>query len=135
MMGKLFICPRCGNSDPRYIGYKNGMPYCRACIGFQGRKADIGFCVNRNVSLELKYPLSEKQKEISDSVVYALSCRKNVLIHAVTGAGKTELVYRAMEETLKKGGQSMENTIRNWKETSSRLPPISFIDMNHFLIF
>lgn len=104
MMGKLFICPRCGNSDPRYIGYKNGMPYCRACIGFQGRKANIGFCVNRNVSLELKYPLSKKQKEISDSVVYALSCRKNVLIHAVTGAGKTELVYRAMEETLKKGG-------------------------------
>ena len=104
MMGKLFICPRCGNTDSRYIGYKNGIPYCRACIGFQGRKADVGFAVNRNVSLELNYPLSERQKEISDSVVYALLNHKNVLIHAVTGAGKTELVYRAMEETLKKGG-------------------------------
>ncbi len=103
-MGKDFICPRCGNSDNRYIGYLNGKPYCRACIGFHGRKADDAFLVNSKIKLELKYPLSEKQKEISDGVLYALAQKKNVLIHAVTGAGKTELVYHAMESVLKKRG-------------------------------
>ncbi len=104
MMGKDFICPRCGNKDPRYIGYLNGNPYCRACIGFQGRKAKDDFSVNEKARLELKYPLSDKQKEISDGVLYALANKKNVLIHAVTGAGKTELVYSAMESVLKRGG-------------------------------
>ncbi len=104
MMGKDFICPRCGNRDPRYIGYRKGVPYCRACIGFHGRKANDAFSVNQKIRLELKYPLSEKQKEISDGVLYSLSSGKNVLIHAVTGAGKTELVYHAMESVLRKGG-------------------------------
>lgn len=104
MMGKDFVCSRCGNKDPRYIGYRNGKPYCRACIGFHGRKANDDFAVNKKVRLELEYPLSDKQKEISDGVLYALASKKNVLIHAVTGAGKTELVYAAMESVLKKRG-------------------------------
>ena len=26
-MGTNFICPRCGNKNPKYIGYKNGADY------------------------------------------------------------------------------------------------------------
>lgn len=104
MMKNIFVCHICGNKDPRFIGYKNGIPYCRACIAFQGRKADLNYKVNQNLSLNLTYPLSEKQEEIATQVLSNIKRRKNVLIHAVTGAGKTELVYYSMEHILKKGG-------------------------------
>lgn len=100
----IFICPRCGNRDERYIGYHNGVPYCRLCISFQGREASRDHSVSQGISLHLDYPLSLKQKEVSDKVVDAVSKHKNVFIHAVTGAGKTELVYRSMEYVLKRGG-------------------------------
>lgn len=102
-MMEKFCCPRCHNRDERYIGYKNGVPYCRLCLPFQGKQADTHFSVRENIALSLEYPLSEKQKSVSDRVCFLLSQRKNVLIHAVTGAGKTELVYHAMEIYLKKG--------------------------------
>ena len=35
-----YVCPVCGNSDPFYIGYKNGKPYCRKCISIKGKEAD-----------------------------------------------------------------------------------------------
>lgn len=99
-----FVCPKCGNRDGKYIGFKNGKPYCRLCVSFQGREADRDFPVKDGISLELSYPLSEKQQKVSDEVVKAISEEKNVFIHAVTGAGKTELVYKAMEMVLKKHG-------------------------------
>ena len=34
-----FICPRCGNKNPKYIGYKNDEPYCRFCIAMKGESA------------------------------------------------------------------------------------------------
>ena len=39
-MGNNFICPRCGNQDPKYVGYLNGKPYCRFCITMKGKQAD-----------------------------------------------------------------------------------------------
>ncbi len=98
-----YCCSRCHNRDERYIGYRNGVPYCRLCLPFQGKQADTGFAIHKNIALHLEYPLSEKQKNVSDQVCSLLSRKKNVLIHAVTGAGKTELVYHAMEMYLKKG--------------------------------
>lgn len=99
-----FRCEKCGNEDLRFTGIRNGKRYCRKCIAFQGNAADSSFVCKPNLQLSLTYPLSEKQKEVSDSVVNLLRQKKNVLIHAVTGAGKTELVYQAMENTLKEGG-------------------------------
>lgn len=98
-----FICKRCGNSQEQYIGYFNGIPYCRKCISFQGKEADSSFEVKKSLSLNLKYPLSERQQRVSDEVWAALEAKRNVLIHAVTGAGKTELVYQSIERFLQRG--------------------------------
>lgn len=95
-----FICPHCGNKDPAKIGYRKGMPYCRACLSFCGEKADPDYVVQPGIFLQLNYELSPAQKEISHKVVLALKEGRDVLIHAVTGAGKTELVYAAMEDYL-----------------------------------
>ena len=102
-MGNIFVCPKCGNSDPRYIGFINGKPYCRLCLSFKGEDAKKDYRIKKNIKLTLDYPLSAKQKKISDEVVTCLKEKKNVLIHAVTGAGKTELVYKAMEMYLSLG--------------------------------
>lgn len=99
-----FRCERCGNEDLRFTGIRNGKRYCRKCISFQGNLADTSFVCKEGLGLSLKYPLSDKQKEVSDKVVSILSQKRNVLIHAVTGAGKTELVYQAMENALKERG-------------------------------
>lgn len=97
-----FVCPKCGNSSEQFIGYKNNLPYCRACISFQGKEANKDFLPKDNLKLELKYPLSEKQENISNLVVKNISEGKNILIHAITGAGKTELVYKIIELKLQK---------------------------------
>ncbi len=102
-MGNIFVCPKCGNSDPRYIGFINGKPYCRLCLSFKGEDAKKDYRIKKNIKLTLDYPLSAKQKKISDEVVTCLKEKKNVLIHAVTGAGKTELVYKAIEMYLSLG--------------------------------
>ena len=101
---KKFVCPRCGNSSPESIGYFNSKPYCRLCLPFQGKEADISYEVNKNISLSLSYPLSKRQEDVSKKVLNLIKEKKNVLIHAVTGAGKTELVYPSMQEILKRGG-------------------------------
>ena len=100
-MMEKFVCPNCSNSNPKYIGYRKGVPYCRLCLPFCGKRAGINSKTNRNNTLDLKYPLSEKQAKISAEVLKSLQDKKNVLIHAVTGAGKTELIYASVEYYLK----------------------------------
>ena len=50
----------------------------------------------------MNYPLSKEQEAISLQTKKAVEEGRNVLLHAVTGAGKTELVYPARERRLKK---------------------------------
>lgn len=98
-----YICPICKNSDEKYIGYFNSQPYCRLCLDFQGKKADNNYQVTKDIIFNLEYPLSEKQEKLSKDVYNNLIDGKNVLINAVTGAGKTELVFLSMYEYLKRG--------------------------------
>ena len=101
----MFICPKCGNEDPKKIGVKNGIPYCRSCISFSGRMAEKRNFSPRNVPLHLDYDLTEDQKNISGKVIEAYRKNQNVLIHAVCGAGKTELVFGVIAEALSEGKQ------------------------------
>ena len=99
-----YICPNCGNTDPRYIFRNKGHIYCRKCITFSGEKAKPSE-INSEIKLKLDYPLSECQKAVSDQVLKAYREHRNVLINAVTGAGKTELVFAAIEFALSRGQQ------------------------------
>lgn len=102
-MENNFVCPRCGNSDPKYIGYLNGAPYCRFCISMNGKNAVEKYHKKGAVVLNLAYPLSEDQKRISDGVLNNFINKKDTLINAVCGAGKTELVYQVMAYCLSQG--------------------------------
>lgn len=101
-----FVCPICKNEDPIYIGYRNGEPYCRRCISFYGEHIDENQNTKINpekVKAIIDYQLSDNQKRISDSITENFLAHKNVLIYAVCGAGKTELVFNVIETALKKG--------------------------------
>jgi competence protein ComFA len=96
----MYKCPRCGNSDERYIGYLNGKPYCRRCIGFSGKSAREQIRQKKEFKLELDYFLSKEQKKTACQVRKNFLDKKDSLIYAVTGAGKTELVYYTIEYAL-----------------------------------
>ncbi len=96
-----FTCPICNNSDPRYIGYKNGEPYCRRCISFQGEEVDLThYHLPRSSEAIINYPLSKEQERIASEVRDAYKNKLNTLIYAVCGAGKTELVFKVIEYAL-----------------------------------
>ena len=105
MKGEFFIkyiCPICGNEDLRYIGKRNGKPYCRRCISFYGEEVtDDETYPPINSSAVLKYPLSKEQLRISNEVKTNYINGFNTLIYAVCGAGKTELVFSVIEYALK----------------------------------
>ncbi len=97
-----FVCPRCGNKDPKYIGYIKDKPYCRFCISLNGESAKEFHYSGGEAILKLDYALSNEQKEISERVIFNYKRGYDTLINAVCGAGKTELVYGVIEYALKR---------------------------------
>lgn len=101
------LCPRCLNEDQNYFYYGSKGYYCRKCISFKRVLLEEELNVSilneiRDDAYEytLNYPLTDKQKEISDL------CLKNidyndVLIEAVCGAGKTEIIIETISYYLK----------------------------------
>lgn len=103
-MDKEYICPRCGNKNSRYIGVIKGQKYCRLCISFQGKSAPSYTPLpHRNHFLKLDYKLSIEQEKIAQRIKKNFENNINTLVHAVTGAGKTELVYYSMLMALHQG--------------------------------
>ena len=102
MEGK-FACPKCGNSDPRYFGHLNGKMYCRRCVTFKGKEATYRNKRKVKIEYKLKFELSNRQKEISQKTLDNYINGVNTLIYAVTGAGKTEIVYQTIAYALSEG--------------------------------
>ena len=101
-MGEKFVCPICKNEDPRYIGYKNGKPYCRRCITFNGEEASNTYKISKNVYIKKNYELTSEQKRISNEILVNFQDKRNQLIYAVCGAGKTELVFGVIKYAISK---------------------------------
>lgn len=105
-MGKEgYVCPICGNSDPRYIGMRGGSPYCRKCVGFHGEKASVTVHHPQTVELVLHYSLSEEQLSLSKSIVSNFVHGIDTLVYAVCGSGKTEISYGVISYALSLGFQ------------------------------
>lgn len=100
-------CGRCAN-QVKYV-LPSGKKYCRVCLVF-GRvtegepiyyfKQDV---FPKNDYLTWKGQLTPYQKEVSDVLLKAVDQKEAILVHAVTGAGKTEMIYQTLNQELKKG--------------------------------
>jgi len=91
-------CERCLNTDLKYFVKINGLWVCRRCMSYHGEDAEV--LLNEvPVEIDLPFTLTDSQKDIS-SQCKTLSKTKDVLIRAVCGAGKTELVMETIKDRL-----------------------------------
>ncbi|BDR60241.1 helicase-related protein [Lactobacillus xylocopicola] len=105
-------CQRCGARVSATL--PNGKFYCRACIGI-GRVVEGDLLVRNGVSrtfphwqnggLTWRGQLTNQQAEISHKLVTNFQKGQNTLVHAVTGAGKTEMMFYQVAKCLAKGGR------------------------------
>lgn len=104
-MEETFKCPRCGNTDLNFVGFRNGQPYCRRCISFVGVEAKPFPSKPHDVFFSLHYPLSKDQEALSKRLVENYLSHVDTLVYAVCGAGKTELVFQVISFALSQGSQ------------------------------
>lgn len=94
----MIFCKRCGCDDPKYFVYVNGQDQCRRCISYQGQEGE-SHVINQDVTQAFKFQLTLMQKELSEKI-YDASHIGNVLVHAVCGAGKSELIVHTISNYL-----------------------------------
>lgn len=99
----MFCCPRCGNSNSQLIGYLNHKPYCRKCLSFPQKTNPYVARVPTKDNLALSYSLTKEQQRVADALLERYHKHHNAFIHAVCGAGKTEIVYPLIDQALKDG--------------------------------
>jgi competence protein ComFA len=112
---KNYICNRCGNGkQERFASFHCARchqvcTYCRACI-VMGRVSEctpllhwtgpsLTFSPPDNI-LHWNGTLSPAQKLASDAVVRAIEQKQELLVWAVCGAGKTEVLFSGIEAAL-----------------------------------
>ena len=106
-------CLRCGNTELVELrGGETVVNYCPACI-MLGRVAsvDVFYGCNPNFSMQKKVKdaltwsgkLSVDQARVSERIIETIEQGSSILIHAVTGAGKTEMLFKGIELALAKG--------------------------------
>ena len=95
-----FKCEICGNSNPKYLGVRNGKIYCRKCITFRWKQATNSFRQSESAEYTLHYTLSEDQKRLSNELVNNYKNGIDSLVHAVCGSGKTEIVLEVISYAI-----------------------------------
>lgn len=104
-----YYCNRCGTTQPtdfyHYAHIHTGetIYYCRRCLalGRMDTLQDIMVTASHqapsDATYQLGFALSEQQAEASNRIVEAVTAHHDLLIHAVTGAGKTEMIFQAIQ--------------------------------------
>ncbi len=100
----VFIkCVRCNNEFDPYFYKGNRGWYCRKCISFAQDIVKEDELKEVDSEYHLSFNLTDRQKEISDKLEEMVREGSSVLLEAVCGAGKTELVYKTISTSLKMG--------------------------------
>lgn len=103
-------CPRCATQYEDAHRLPNGSFYCRACILLGRVRSDEEMYYfpqqpfPPQVSLRWQGQLTKWQAQISRSLCQAVDDKKPSLVHAVTGAGKTEMIYAVVSKVIDRGG-------------------------------
>ena len=108
-------CFRCGNKNKelfyKYYAsyYQKDVTYCLFCINL-GRSDSLnplyGYQTIRqqeHINYRLDFELNDIQKEASDRLADAIKNKHNLLLYAVTGAGKTEITFQGIKYARNNG--------------------------------
>lgn len=113
---KPYFCHYCFNTDPAlFYTFKHvtqeEVTYCRACIHMTYASTMTSYyeidTMNHltHVSYHLPFELTEQQQYASAILTEATKKPCNKLLHAVTGAGKTEMIVDAIATVLNRNGR------------------------------
>ena len=103
-------CPRCASPYEEENQLPNGSFYCRECILLGRVRSDQELYYfpqedfPRQQSLNWQGQLTPFQAQISQALCQAVDEKRPSLVHAVTGAGKTEIIYAVVAKVLDRGG-------------------------------
>jgi competence protein ComFA len=106
-------CHRCGNTKPHLLATfhcsrcDTGCTYCRNCI-MMGRVSECTPLIKWNgpgpqsplVTFDWFGTLSEAQETASEQMISAIQVHTDLLVWAVCGAGKTEVLFEGIYEAL-----------------------------------
>lgn len=112
-----YICHRCDNQNQRLFAQTlcarcgDMCTYCRKCI-MMGRASECNplvywrgsewnLPISREHLLDWDGVLTPEQSRAADMVIEAIHERKRLLVWAVCGSGKTEILYPGIEQALK----------------------------------
>ena len=111
-VGQRYRCQRCQQWLAPTDRLPNGAWYCRQCLQMgrltsQTKLYTIPepnrFAIPVESTLTWTGTLSDDQQRAADAVLHLVQRRQNQLLWAVTGAGKTEIVYPALAWALAQG--------------------------------
>ena len=105
-----YVCFRCGSViDQKLWRLSEDVLYCRACIQLGRLRSDQKLYAIAQQDFEgqevlnWKGTLTSYQQEVSDGLIQAVKGNQNALVHAVTDAGKTEMMYQVVANSIKNG--------------------------------
>ncbi|OFI46414.1 DNA/RNA helicase [Floricoccus penangensis] len=111
--GQYIICHRCNSKNLKEeVKLQIDAYYCSECINLGRVRSDEylyhlpqkSFPKREESVLKWSGKLTELQGNISKSLIEANKDKDSIWVHAVTGAGKTEMIYQVVAETVNNGG-------------------------------
>lgn len=108
---KQLRCKRCYSQIEEDWQLPGGQYYCRACIVFGRNQEGKELYYFPSKTSEIEFPvlkwlgeLTPYQAEVSEKLLETYQKQKDSLVHAVTGAGKTEMIYKIVAYVLESKG-------------------------------
>lgn len=94
-------CSRCLNTDIKYFFKGSKGWYCRRCVKFQSDEPLSDQLREVDPEYLLSFSLTARQAEISGKLAEYVRNGESVLLEAVCGAGKTEIIFEMIAESLR----------------------------------
>ena len=107
--GKL-LCQRCNSTILEEWYLPIGAYYCRECLLMKRVRSDQALYhfpqedFPKQDVLKWRGQLTPFQEKVSEGLIRAVKKKEPTLVHAVTGAGKTEMIYQVVAKVIYEGG-------------------------------
>lgn len=109
--GQFVVCQRCGHENHRSQCQTSTGYYCVCCINMGKVKSDAFLYriprklkqAKRERCCEWRGDLTKIQQRVANDLLTAYDNQTNHFVHAVTGAGKTEMLFPLIEKALTDG--------------------------------
>ena len=107
--GKLF-CQRCDSMIQDEWSLPINAHYCRECLLMKRVRSDQALYYfpqedfPKQDVLKWKGQLTPFQEKVSEGLLQGVENQQPTLVHAVTGAGKTEMIYKVVAKVINDGG-------------------------------